>query len=71
MEQSKQFIEEDEIDLRELWKTLLKRKKLILFITAFITITATIYVYFKNIGKITIGPNAINKSKKLIVEEKV
>lgn len=42
-ENSQQFVQEDEIDLRELWKTLLKRKKLILLVTTIITVIAVAY----------------------------
>jgi uncharacterized protein involved in exopolysaccharide biosynthesis len=38
-----QYIEEDTIDLRELWKTLMKRKILIVGLTAIVTILATAY----------------------------
>ncbi len=38
-----EYIEEDEIDLRELWKTLMKRKKLIVVVTAAITTLAIAY----------------------------
>lgn len=48
MEQSKQYIEEDEIDLRELWQTIVKRKKIIFLVTTLITTMAVVYAYFKN-----------------------
>ncbi len=38
-----QYIEEDEIDLRELWKTLMKRKGFIVVFTAIVTIGAIIW----------------------------
>ena len=37
---------EDEIDLRELWQTIIKNKKLILQITFISTVLASIYVFF-------------------------
>ena len=37
------FIEEDEIDLRELWQTILKGKKIIAIITTVIVILTLIY----------------------------
>jgi len=43
LEQSKRYIEEDEIDLRELWQTIVKRKKLIFLVTAVITIVAIVW----------------------------
>lgn len=42
-ENSQQFIQEDEINLRELWKTLMKRKMLILVITGLVTVAAVAY----------------------------
>ncbi len=42
-ENSQQFIQEDEIDLRELWKTLVKRKTLIVAVTLAVTIAAVSY----------------------------
>ncbi len=41
------YIEEDEIDLKELFHTLLRRKKLIFIITTLITISAGIYAFTK------------------------
>lgn len=41
-------IQEDEIDLRELFRTLLKNKKTIIFTTLIVTLTAIIYVIMKN-----------------------
>jgi len=38
-------IEEDEIDLRELWKTIVKQKIFILFFTSIITILAIVWAY--------------------------
>ena len=40
-------ISEDEIDLRELWQTLVNSKKLIIAVTLSITILATIYAFVK------------------------
>ena len=42
-ENTQQQIQEDEIDLRELWKTLLKRKMLIAAVTLAVTIAAVAY----------------------------
>jgi len=42
-----QYIEEDTIDLRELWATLMKRKVLVLIATSVITILAIVYVLVK------------------------
>ncbi|MBU1658166.1 hypothetical protein KKG72_03835 [bacterium] len=41
--QSMQMIEEDEIDLRELWQTILKGKKLILIFTMLVTVFTIIF----------------------------
>ncbi len=46
--QQTQYIEEDEIDLRELWKIIVKGKITIVVLTTVITITAIIYALFKN-----------------------
>ena len=43
-ENSQQFVQEDEIDLHELWKTLMKRKKFIMLVTAIIMSAAVGYV---------------------------
>lgn len=43
-ENTQQQMQEDEIDLRELWKTLLKRKMLIAAVTLAVTIVAVAYV---------------------------
>ena len=43
-ENRQEFVQEDEIDLRELWATLMRRKKLIVGGTTFITILAIAYV---------------------------
>lgn len=40
-----QYIEEDEIDLRELFKTIVKRKYLIIFITLISTLLTGVYVF--------------------------
>lgn len=42
------IVQEDEIDLRELFKTLMKNKKIIIFTTFIITLTAIIYALMKN-----------------------
>ena len=47
MQENIQRYEEDEIDLRELWKTLMKRKMLIAVVTVFITVAAIAYVLLK------------------------
>ena len=46
--QQTQYIEEDEIDLRELCKIIVKGKITIVVLTTVITITAIIYALFKN-----------------------
>ena len=46
--QQTQYIEKDEIDLRELWKIIVKGKITIVVLTTVITITAIIYALFKN-----------------------
>jgi LPS O-antigen subunit length determinant protein (WzzB/FepE family) len=43
--QEKQYIEEDEIDLSELFKTIMKRKFVVIFSTLFITIMSAIYAF--------------------------
>lgn len=47
METNKRYIEEDEIDLVELFKTLLKKKWFIIIFTSIITLVAIIYAYMK------------------------
>ncbi|HEY9203861.1 MAG TPA: Wzz/FepE/Etk N-terminal domain-containing protein [Sulfurimonas sp.] len=42
------IVQEDEIDLRELFRTLMKNKKIIIFTTLIITLTAIIYALMKN-----------------------
>lgn len=42
-----QIKNEDEIDLKELWKALLKRKKMILFLTGSVTLIAVVYAFIK------------------------
>lgn len=76
MEQSKHYIEEDEIDLRELWQTLVKRKKLIVLMTATITIASIIWALTKTpmyearalieIGNYTILHNNNNNNKSIL-----
>ena len=46
--QEQQYIQEDEIDLRELFKTLWDKKVFIIVFTAVVTIVAIIYIVFKN-----------------------
>ncbi|QOY55408.1 hypothetical protein HUE87_04000 [Candidatus Sulfurimonas marisnigri] len=41
-------IEEDEIDLRELWKIIVNRKIVIFIVTTLVTLGAIVYVYMKN-----------------------
>ena len=48
MNESKRYIEEDEIELKELWKTIVKRKKFIFIFTLIITLSSIIYVSLKN-----------------------
>ncbi|HIP11291.1 MAG TPA: chain-length determining protein, partial [Arcobacter sp.] len=43
MEQHRQYIEEDEIDLKELWKTIVKRKIFIFLFTTIVTVLAIIW----------------------------
>lgn len=43
MEQHRQYIEEDEIDLKELWKTIVKRKVFIFLFTTIVTVLAIIW----------------------------
>ena len=45
---NKSYIEEDEIDLRELWKIIVKRKKFIFIFTFIFTISSILYVLLKN-----------------------
>jgi capsular polysaccharide biosynthesis protein len=45
MQENVQCIEEDEIDLRELWKTLMKRKSVIIVVTLLITLAAVVYAF--------------------------
>lgn len=46
--QNKELINEDEIDLRELFKTIWEKKIFILLFTAIVTFVSIIYVFFKN-----------------------
>ena len=43
--QEKNYIEEDEIDLSELFKTIMKRRFVVIFSTLFITISSAIYAF--------------------------
>lgn len=45
---NQQYIQEDEIDLRELWKIIISQKKIIILFTSMITIGAVIFAYTKN-----------------------
>jgi len=45
---NQQYIQEDEIDLRELWKIIISKKKFIILFTSIITIGAVIFAYAKN-----------------------
>jgi len=45
--QEKNYIEEDEIDLLELFKTIMKRKFVVIFSTLFITVASAIYAFTK------------------------
>ena len=54
------YIEEDEIDLRELFKTIWKNKKFIIIFTTIVTIFAIIYALVKTPiyeAKVIIEPN--------------
>lgn len=46
--ENKQYIQEDEIDLKELFITIWKRKLFIILLTSFVTLIAIIYVLIKN-----------------------
>lgn len=46
--QNKEYIAEDEIDLKELFKIIWNKRVFILVFTAVITLLAVVYVYFKN-----------------------
>ena len=46
--QNKEYIAEDEIDLKELFKTIWNKRVFILVFTAVVTSLAVVYVYFKN-----------------------
>ena len=68
-----QCYEEDEIDLKELFKTLLKNKKLIIITTFIITFLALIYVYVKTPiyevkANIQLGYMQDEKNKKTLVD---
>lgn len=70
------LIQNDEIDLRELWATLVKRKISILLITVITTISAAIYAYTATpvysgevlieIGKIILNSDPINDKPTII-----
>lgn len=53
--QNQKYLQEDEIDLKELFKTLWKYKIFILVFTSMITLIALIYVLLKNPGPIYQG----------------
>lgn len=71
------YVEEDEIDLRELFKTILDKKKFILIFTFVITLITIIYVLFKTpiyqVSSVVrigyIGDNLLEKSN--ILEKKL
>ncbi|MFA9373911.1 MAG: Wzz/FepE/Etk N-terminal domain-containing protein [Poseidonibacter sp.] len=42
------YIQEDEIDLRDLWKTIVKRKNFIILFTLLVTLISVVYVFIKN-----------------------
>lgn len=48
MNQNNQYVQEDEIDLKELFKTLIENKMTIIVITLFITLSSVVYVLVKN-----------------------
>jgi LPS O-antigen subunit length determinant protein (WzzB/FepE family) len=78
--QNPQYIQEDEIDLRELFNTILNHKKFVIVFTSVVTLLAVIYVYSKTpiyevksniqvgfIGKNFIeDPNIITKTLRLV-----
>jgi capsular polysaccharide biosynthesis protein len=47
MEQNRQYIEEDEIDLKELWKIVVKRKKFIFLFTTILTVLVIAWVLIR------------------------
>ncbi len=55
MNDARQYIQEDEIDLRELFSTIMKRKKFVVLFTLAITLLASIYAYTKNPAPIYSG----------------
>ncbi|WP_424686268.1 MAG: Wzz/FepE/Etk N-terminal domain-containing protein [Halarcobacter ebronensis] len=59
MQQNREFILEDEIDLKELFKTLWSYKKFIILFTSLITVFSIVYV-------MTLNPKAIYKGSLLI-----
>jgi len=73
-ETNMQYIEEDSIDLRELWATLMKRKMLVIIMTGLITFLAVVYVLVKqpiygvksNIEVGYIGDKLVNETGVLI-----
>lgn len=43
------YIQEDEIDLRELYRTIMASKKLVITVTLLITLVASLYVFLMKI----------------------
>jgi len=71
MQDNIQRIEEDKIDLRELWKTLIKRKSIIIIITSLVTVSALAYVLIKQPiyevkSNIMVGYMGVDKDEKHI-----
>ena len=78
MEQNRQYIEEDEIDLKELWKTIVNRKKFVFIFTFIVTIGAIIWaltrtpIYevkaFIEVGSISHNNNNNNNNNNKAIE---
>lgn len=73
MEQTRQYIEEDEIDLRELWQTIVKRKRFIFLFTTIVTIGAVIFALtrvstYEARALVEIGTYKMQNSNKVILD---
>lgn len=67
-------IQEDEIDLRELFKTLMKRKKFIMLFTAVVTVAALIYAYtapkvYEAVAIVKIGEYKLANNTKVVIAD--
>ena len=85
IEEKNKYLEEDEIDLRELFKTIWDKKVFIILVTLIITVLAGVYAYSKTpiyeakalieIGDYTtttrngIGDNQLTQSTKVIIDD--